>query len=145
MNECFQINKHNPPELISDLPRLLDVPGHFHPAPFFITKDMFGGLPLALAGGHIAHLVDQAVADVHCHDVAEIYLLLSPDEGGAEIDIEVEGELFRAVSPATFYVPAKAKHRFITRKAQQGSYCLGILLENSDVETPVAPRVEKAL
>ena len=116
------------PELVSDLPRFANVAGHFHQVPFFLSADMFGGLPLEVAGGEISQLVDKPVAETHVHEVAEIYLLLSPEKGGAEIDIEVDGTPYRAVAPAAFYVPAGARHRFVTRKAQVGSYCLGILL-----------------
>jgi len=119
----------NHTQLEDDLPRFLDVEGHFHPAPFFITQDMFGGLPFSLAGGHIKDLVNKPVAETHVHDVPEIYLLLSPDPQGAEIEIEVEDKLFRISSPAAFYVPAFARHKFVTKKAQTGSYCLGILLK----------------
>src|SRR5690349_9069860 len=115
-------------QLVSDLPRFLDVAGHFHPAPFFLTEDMFGGLAFSLAGGHIKDLVDKPVADMHVHEVPEIYLLLSPDPGGAEIEITVDEKLFHISSPAAFYVPALASHKFVTKKAQVGSYCLGILL-----------------
>ena len=118
-------------QIVSDLPRLLNVAGHFHPAPFFLTEDMFGGLAFSLAGGHIKDLVDKPVAETHVHEVPEIYLLLSPDLGGAEIEIEVDEKLFRISSPAAFYVPANARHKFVTKKAQLGSYCLGILLNSA--------------
>ena len=116
-------------QIINDLPRFIDVAGHFHPAPFFLTEDMFGGLNFSLAGGHIKDLVDKPVAETHVHEVPEIYFLISPDPGGAEIEIEVEEKLFRVTSPSAFYVPAHARHKFITKKAQLGSYCFGILLK----------------
>lgn len=121
-------------QLVSDLPRLLDVAGHFHKAPFFLTEDMFGGLPFSLAGGHIKELVDKPVAETHTHEVPEIYLLLSPDPNGAEIEIEVDDKIFRVCSPAAFYVPALARHKFVTKKAQVGSFCLGILLSSASQE-----------
>jgi mannose-6-phosphate isomerase-like protein (cupin superfamily) len=116
------------PQLISDLPRMSEVVGHFRPVPFYVEKDMFGGVPVEIAGGEISELVDRPVAEPHVHDVAEIYLLLSPSPGGAQIDIEVDGERFTVESPAAFYVPAGATHRFVTRRAERGSYCLGVLL-----------------
>lgn len=125
MKACVQV--------VSDLPRFLNVAGHFHPAPFFLTDDMFGGLPFSLAGGHIKDLVDKPVAETHVHEVPEIYLLLSPEPAGAEIEIQVDEKIFRLISPAAFYVPAFAKHKFVTKKAQLGSYCFGILL-NSVIE-----------
>lgn len=122
------MNEQNHPELIANLPRFIAVAGHFRQVPFFLTTDMFGGLPFEIAGGDISSLVDKPVAETHVHVCAEIYLLLSPNQGGAEIDIEVDGTPFRAVAPSAFYVPAGARHRFVTRKAEAGSYCLGILL-----------------
>ena len=32
------------------------------------------------------------------------------------------------VSPAAFLVPAGKRHHFVTRRAQPGSYCLGVLV-----------------
>lgn len=118
----------SPPELVSDLPRLVPMPGHFHDVPLYLGLDMFGGMPVEVAGGEISELVGRPVAAVHTHDVPEVYLLLSPEKGGAEIEIEVDGSLFVATSPAAFYVPAGARHRFVTKRAERGSYCLGILL-----------------
>jgi len=118
------------PELITGLPRFAPMEGHFHEVPIFLAQDMFNGLPVEIAGGDISKLVGIPVADTHVHAVPEIYLLLSPEKGGAEIEIEVDGERFVATSPAAFYVPAGARHRFLTRKAERGSYCLGILLHD---------------
>ena len=58
----------------------------------------------------------------------EIYLLLSPEPGGAVIDVEVEGVSYEVVAPAAFYTPARMRHRFVTRTAVKGSSCLGVLL-----------------
>jgi hypothetical protein len=124
------------PELVSDLPRYMPMNGHFHEVPVFLALDMFGGLPFEVAGGEISKLVDIPVAEPHRHEVPEIYLLLSPEKGGAEIEIEVDGERFVATSPAAFYVPAGALHRFLTRRAEKGSFCLGILLHDGDGHRP---------
>jgi mannose-6-phosphate isomerase-like protein (cupin superfamily) len=104
------------------------VVGHHHAVPFFLTADMFGGLDFEVAGGDISQRVDQPVAQSHSHTVAEIYLLLSPTAGGAAIDVFCDGETQRVESPAAVYVPAGATHHFVTRKAEPGSTCLGILL-----------------
>jgi len=115
-------------ELIDHLPRKKEVTGHFQPAPFWLTEDMFGGLDIEIAGGEISTLVGKPVADLHSHDIPEIYLVLSPEKGGAKIEIEVEGTKYIVEAPAAFYVPAGARHRFLTLAAIQGSYCLGVLL-----------------
>ncbi|MBB6254525.1 cupin domain-containing protein [Nitrospirillum iridis] len=114
--------------LIDDLPRFAPVAGHFHDVPFYVSREMFGGVPIEIAGGEIAHLVETPVAATHRHDCPEIYLLLSPSPKGAVIEVEVNDQIFTVVSPAAFYVPAGAPHRFVTRRAERGSYCLGVLL-----------------
>src|SRR5919201_59311 len=110
------------------VPVLREVAGHHRPAPFYLTDDMFGGLPVELVAAELSARVDIPLADLHTHAVPEIYVLLSPAPGEAEIDVEVDGETRRLVSPATFLVPAGARHRFITRRAAPGSWCLGVLL-----------------
>ncbi|MGW9439636.1 cupin domain-containing protein [Streptomyces sp. NPDC055607] len=105
-----------------------DVDGHHNPAPFLITADMFGGIPIELAGAEISELVDQPVADLHRHEVPELYLLVSRRPGEAEIIVEVEGTEYPLRSPGVFRVPAGKLHRFITKKAEPGSYCFGIFL-----------------
>ncbi len=117
-----------PTAIATALPTSKEVSGHYHPVPFILTLDTFGGLPIEIAGGEISHLVNSPVADMHMHEVPEIYLLLSPEPGGAVIEIDLEGEQYVVEAPIAVYIPAKMKHRFITRKAMAGSYCLGILL-----------------
>lgn len=102
--------------------------GHHVPVPFFLTRDMFGGLPVEIAGGEISGLVGRPVADPHVHDVPEIYLLLSPESGGAVIDVTVEDQRYEVVAPGAFFIPAGLQHHFVTRRAVTGSYCLGVLL-----------------
>lgn len=112
----------------TDLPRFNQVAGHFSPAPFYVTKDMYGGLPFEVAGGSIDHLVGQPVADLHTHECAEIYFLVSPTAGGARIEVTVGGEVVELASPATVYVPPRTPHRFLTLAAEPGSYCFGLLV-----------------
>src|SRR5439155_8420240 len=61
-------------EIITALPIPLAVAGHHQPAPFYVTADMFGGLPVQLAGGELSTLVGKPVAAPHVHDVDELYL-----------------------------------------------------------------------
>ena len=115
-------------EIVSQLPIPLAVAGHHQPAPFYLTADMFGGVPVEVAGGPIEHLVGKPVADPHRHEVPEVYLLISPNPGGARITVTVDGEARQLTSPAVCYVPAGAQHCFLTEEAEPGSYCLGVLL-----------------
>lgn len=115
-------------QIRTDLPIPVAVAGHHQPAPFYLTADMFGGVPVELAGGPIADLVDKPVADPHRHDVPEIYFLVSPSPGGARISVSVDGDRHQVSSPALVYVPAGAEHFFVTEQAEPGSYCFGLLL-----------------
>jgi mannose-6-phosphate isomerase-like protein (cupin superfamily) len=115
------------PEAVVDLPRYKQVAGHHAPAPFLITADMFGGLDFELAGVEISGLVGKPVAEPHVHDLDEIYILISPQSGEAEIAITTDGEEHRLQSPAVFLVPAGVLHRFVTVRAEHGSFLLGIL------------------
>ena len=110
------------------LPVLREVGGHHAPVPFYLTREMFGGIPVELGGAEISELVGRPVADAHVHDVPEIYLLFSRRPGEAEIVIEVEGEEYPLKSPGAFYVPAGLRHRFITKAAAPGSFCFGLFL-----------------
>lgn len=114
--------------VITELPRSASVPGHHRPVPHYLTSDMFGDLGIVVAGGDISDLVDRPVADTHVHEQDEIYLLVSPSPGGAAIDIEIEGTTRHVVAPAVVHIPAGARHRFVTRRAERGSYCFGILI-----------------
>ncbi len=116
------------PACRTDLPVLRCVAGHHVPAPFYLTADMFGGLPVEIAGGELHDLVGRPVADPHRHAVDEVYLLIAPEAGGAEIEVEVDGERWTVTAPAAFHVPAGSLHRFVTTRAVRGSWCLGVLL-----------------
>ena len=65
-------------QIRADLPILAEVAGHHQPVPFYLTADMFGGVPVQIAGGDIAGLVGKPVASPHRHEVPEIYFLFSP-------------------------------------------------------------------
>ncbi len=117
-----------PAEIITELPIPLAVAGHHVPAPFYLTSEMFGGLPIQLAGGELSGLVGRPVAEPHTHDVDELYLLVSPTPGGARIEVRLEGERHELASPAVMRIPAGREHCFVTLEAEVGSYCFGVLL-----------------
>jgi mannose-6-phosphate isomerase-like protein (cupin superfamily) len=120
------------PETVTELPVFKQVSGHHHPAPFLLTKDMFGGIPVEMAGAEITHLVDRPVAEHHVHDVDEIYILVSPNPKGATIEIECGQDRIVAQSPAAVFIPAGLTHRFVTRAAEPGSFCFGLFLPHGD-------------
>jgi hypothetical protein len=111
-----------------DLPVFQQVPGHYGRTPFFLTQDMLGGQPLEIAGGEISDKVGKPVAAPHTHEVPEIYLLMSPTPGGAVIDVVADGQAYELASPATMLIPAGTVHHFVTKEAEPGSFCLGVLL-----------------
>jgi hypothetical protein len=114
-----------------DLPLFRQIPGHHAPTPFYLTDDMYGGLSFELAGGELSDKVDKPVAAPHTHECPEIYLLLSPNPGGGVIEVVADGRHHLLSSPATFFIPAGTVHHFVTRKAEPGTYCLGLLLTGS--------------
>ena len=81
------------------------------------------------------------MAAAHEHEVPEVYLLLSPEPGGAEIEVSVDGEVHRLVAPAALFVPARTRHCFVTKRAAPGSFCLGVLLRSgaSDLQATESP------
>jgi hypothetical protein len=111
-----------------NLPVFKTIPGHYNQTPFFLTKDMLGGQPIEIAGGEISDKVGKPVAAPHTHEVPEIYILMSPEPSGAIIEVVADGETHELVSPAVMLIPAGTVHHFVTKKAQPGSYCLGVLL-----------------
>ncbi|MGA4847521.1 cupin domain-containing protein [Streptomyces sp. G5(2025)] len=115
-------------EIIDQLPIPLAVAGHHQPAPFYLTADMFGGLPVQLAGGELSTLVGKPVAAPHTHEVDEIYMLVSPNKGGARIEVQLDGERYELTSPAVMRIPAGSEHCFLTLEAEVGSYCFGVLI-----------------
>ncbi|WP_442738382.1 cupin domain-containing protein [Streptomyces pseudogriseolus] len=123
-------DSRNTPLVETDLPVFQQIPGHYHPTPFFLTKEMLGGQNIEIAGGEISDKIGKPVAAPHTHEVPEIYLLISPDPGGAVIEVVADGERYELTSPATMLIPAGTVHHFVTKKAQPGSFCLGVLLTN---------------
>jgi len=115
-------------EIITGLPIPRAVAGHGEPAPFYITSEMFGGLPVELAGGELSALVGRPVAAPHTHDVDELYLLVSPNPGGARIEVLLDGQRHELTSPAVMRIPAGSEHCFLTLEAEVGSYCFGVLM-----------------
>lgn len=115
-------------QLIADLPWLKQVSGHHAPTAFYLTAEMFDGLPVALAAAELSSIVQAPVAAEHEHEHPEIYVLLSPDPDGAQIEVHIAREVHHLHAPAAFFVPPHTPHHFITTRAIPGSWCLGLLL-----------------
>lgn len=97
---------------------------------------MFGGVPLHVAAVELSDRVDKPVANPHRHDADEIYLLLSPDQGAAQIAVTIDGTAHRVISPAAVRVPAGAEHFFVAERAERGSFCLGLLIAPERANIP---------
>ena len=126
---------------MGNLPIFKSVEGHHHQVPFYLCQENCGDIGFEIAGGKIDDLLDKEVADVHSHSVDEYYLLVSPNDEGAEIEVHIDGVVTRHSSPDVIHVPAGKPHKFITRKAETGSFCFGILMqEQSSVVQRKNPR-----
>ena len=115
-------------EVVTSLPLMRRMSDHYAEVPFLLTAEMFGGIPIEIAGAEIVDLVDRPVAGLHSHDVDEIYLIVSRRPGDAVVEVEVEGERLEVTAPAAVHLPAGARHQFVTRRAEPGSFMFGILL-----------------
>jgi hypothetical protein len=116
-------------QLIANLPWVKQVAGHHTPTAFYLTTEMFDGLPLELAAAELSAIVGAPVAAEHEHERPEIYVLLSPEPDGAQIDVHIAGEVHHLRAPAALLVPPHTPHYFITTRAIPGSWCLGLLLQ----------------
>lgn len=115
----------------ADLPIFRKVPGHYAEVPFLLLSTMFGGLPFDMAGSEVSQLIDKPIAAPHTHEVPKIYLVISPESGGAMIEVSLDGTTHELVAPGAFFVPAGATHCFVTRKAIPGSYVFSVLLTST--------------
>lgn len=113
--------------VVDDLPREELMPGHHHPARIYLGPDDVPGLPIRVAAVDASQLVGQPVANLHEHDVDEIYLVVTP---GLRFEVETDAESVVVRSPASVRIPAGTPHRFIVREAEV-SPCtfLGILVD----------------
>lgn len=128
-NKSKKSNSINPMiEINNQLPINKPVNGHFTTVPFLLTSEMFEGLDFEMVSKEISLIVGQSVSDLHVHEYPEIYVLISTENGGAEIEVETTTGKYKMTSPAVAYIPAHTEHRFIVLKAIPGSFCLGILL-----------------
>ncbi len=116
--------------IFSDVPRLVGLPSHFDPAPFWVTPEMGPDVKLGVIGVDVSKLVGRYITDAHAHDCAEVYMAPSPGRGDMVFEITLDDETYTVESPLAVYVPAGVKHRFKTVKAErEGSYFFGILLD----------------
>jgi mannose-6-phosphate isomerase-like protein (cupin superfamily) len=128
--------------LVTSLPRLVAVPGHPEPAPFWIAPDMFPGVGLRVAGLDASTRVGKPHAEPHVHDTPEIYLAASEKRGDVVVRVEMDGERFEVESPFALFIPPGVRHCFEVIRCDAPNYVFGILLP--DWEPPGEPATATA-
>jgi hypothetical protein len=113
--------------VVSGLPRYEEMPGHHAPAAIYLGPEDAPGLPVRIAAADASTLVGESLAELHTHDVDEIYLVVTP---GLRFEVETDRGSISATSPTSVRIPAGTPHRFVVREATV-SPCplLGILVE----------------
>ena len=114
--------------VVTSLPRLVAVPGHQEPAPFWIAPDMFPGVGLRVAGLDASKRVGKPHAEPHVHDTPEIYLAASENRGDVIVRVEMDGEQFELESPFALFIPPGVRHCFEVIRCDAPNYVFGILL-----------------
>ena len=114
--------------VLTDVPRMVDVPGHKAPAPFWISSDMFPGVNMRVAGIEVSTIVGAPHAHPHVHDVPEIYLCPSETSGAVRVEIQMNEDTFELDGPFAVFVPPGTTHCFKVLKCEGPHYILGMLL-----------------
>ena len=114
--------------VITDLPRMVEVPGHKAPAPFWVAPEMFPGVDLRVAGLEVSKIVGNPHAHPHVHDRPEIYLCPSETAGAVRVEIQMDQDKFQVESPFAVFVPPGTSHCFSVLKCDGPHYVLGLLL-----------------
>lgn len=109
------------------LPRYKEMPGHHEPTPIYVDPDILPGVPFSVAAADAAELVDKPLADLHQHDAAEVYVVVTP---GLKFEVQTERDVVPLKSPVSVLIPAGVWHRFVVREATTAPLpFLGILVE----------------
>lgn len=114
--------------IVTDLPKMVDVPGHKIPAPFWVAPDMFPGVNMRVAGLEASTVIGDPHAHPHQHDVPEIYLCPSESAGAVKVEIQLNDHVFELESPFTLFVPPGTTHCFKVLDCKGPHYILGMLL-----------------
>jgi mannose-6-phosphate isomerase-like protein (cupin superfamily) len=113
--------------VVTDLPRLVPIAGHHHPAPFWVTPDMFPDVNIGVAGMDVSKIVGAPHAAPHVHDKhCEIWVAPSENRGDVVIEAQMEDEKFLVEAPFAVFIPAGVSHCFKVVKCDSPHYVLGI-------------------
>ena len=114
--------------VVTDIPKLVEVPGHHKPTPFWIAPDMFAGVSMRIAGQDVSKIVGAPHANPHVHDSPEIYLTPSEQKGEVVVEIQMDEEKFLLESPFAVFIPPGVRHCLKVLKCESPHYVLGIML-----------------
>lgn len=56
--------------------------------------------------------------DLHTHDVDELYIVISEEEGGLEVELTLGDEVYQVTSPATIYLPKDLPHKYAAKRGR---------------------------
>jgi hypothetical protein len=54
--------------------------------------------------------------DLHTHDVDELYIFVSEEDGGLEAEVALGDEVYTVTSPVTIFLPKDVPHRYAVKK-----------------------------
>ena len=54
--------------------------------------------------------------DLHTHDVDELYIFISEEDGGLEAEVALGDEVYNVTSPVTVFLPKGVPHSYIAKK-----------------------------
>jgi mannose-6-phosphate isomerase-like protein (cupin superfamily) len=113
--------------VVTDLPRPVSIAGHKHPAPFWVTPDMFPGVNIGVAGHEVSGTVGAPHAGPHVHEKeGEIWVAPSENRGDVVIEAHLEDETFLVEAPFAIFIPAGTLHYFKVVKCESPRYVMGI-------------------
>jgi len=112
----------------TDLPKMVEVPGHHKPTPFWLAPDMFPDVNMRVAGLDVSKIVGAPHAEAHVHENPEIYLAPSEKKGDVVVEVQMDEEKFVVESPFAVFIPPGVRHCFHVLKCDSPHYVLGIML-----------------
>ena len=113
--------------VVTDLPKMVSVPGHHKQTPFWIAPGMFPGVNLRVAGIDVRKIVGAPHAAPHVHDTPEIYFAPSEEKGVALVEIQMDDEVFTVESPFSLYIPPGVRHCFKVLRCDGCHFIYGLL------------------
>lgn len=123
--------------IVTDLPKLVEMPGHHHPVPSLLYPGIFPGVNITINGMDVSKIVSDPHAAPHVHeDHPEIYLAATEQRGEVIIELQMEDETFFVESPFAVFIPPGTRHCFTVVKCESPNYVFGIHLEGSVDSAP---------